>query len=101
MKIKKGDNVIVLAGKDNGKSGKIIKTIPKVEKVVVEGVNMRKRHLRPKKQGEKGQIVEISAPMHVSNVMLVCGKCGKPTRVGYSISKDAKSRICKKCKAVI
>lgn len=101
MKVKKGDNVIVLAGKDNGKSGKIIKTIPKIEKVVVEGVNMRKRHLRPKKQGEKGQIVEISAPMHVSNVMLVCGKCGKPTRVGYSVSKDVKSRICKKCKATI
>lgn len=101
MKVKKGDNVIVLAGKDNGKSGKIIKTIPKIEKVVVEGVNMRKRHLRPKKQGEKGQIVEISAPMHVSNVMLVCGKCGKPTRVGYSVSKDVKSRICKKCKAII
>lgn len=101
MKVKKGDNVIVLAGKDKGKTGKIVRSIPDDLKVVVEGVNMRKRHLRPKKQGEKGQIAEMAVPMHVSNVMIVCGKCGKPTRVGYNVNGDVKNRICKKCKATI
>lgn len=101
MKLKKGDNVIVLSGKDKGKTGKIVKSIPKDLRVVVEGVNMRKRHLRPRRQGEKGQIAEMAVPMHASNVMVVCGKCGKPTRVGYNVSGETKSRICKKCKAIV
>ncbi|MBI3671279.1 50S ribosomal protein L24 [Candidatus Azambacteria bacterium] len=101
MKVKKGDNVIVLSGKDKGKSGKVLQVIPQKERVVVEGANLRKRHMRPRRQGEKGQIVEKATPMHSSNVMVVCGKCSKPTRVGYNISKEEKVRICKKCSAVL
>ncbi len=101
MKIKKEDNVIVLSGKDKGKSGKVLQSMPREDKVVVEGVNIRKRHVRPRKQGEKGQIIEVEAPMHVSNVMLVCSKCGKPTRVGYKLHEEGKSRICKKCNSVL
>ncbi len=101
MKIKKDDNVIVLSGKDKGKSGKVLQAMPKVDKVVVKGVNIRKRHIRPRKQGEKGQIIEMEAPIHVSNVMIVCSKCKKPSRIGYEINKEGKRRICKKCKAVL
>ena len=101
MKVKKGDNVIVLSGKDKGKSGKVLQVMPKVERVVVEKVNIRKRHVRPKKQGEKGQIIEIEAPMHISNVMVVCSKCSKPTRVEHKLHEGGKNRVCKKCKAVL
>lgn len=101
MKIKKGDNVIILSGKDKGKDGKILQAMPRIDRVVVEGANIRKRHIRPKKQGEKGQIIEVEAPMHVSNVMLVCKKCGKSTRVGYKLNKDSKNRVCKKCEATL
>ena len=96
MKVKKGDNVIILSGKDKGKNGKILQSIPKLDRVVVEGVNVRKRHMRPRKQGEKGQIIERESPIHFSNVMLMCGKCNKPTRVGFKILEDgAKVRVCK------
>ena len=101
MKIKKGDNVIILSGKDKGKDGDILQAMPRIDKVVVKGVNIRKRHVRPKKQGEKGQIIEIEAPTHVSNVMLICKKCGKPTRVGYKLNKEGKNRLCKRCEAII
>lgn len=101
MKIKKEDNVIVLSGKDKGKSGKVLQSMPREDKVVVKGVNIKKRHVRPRKQGEKGQIIEVEAPMHVSNVMLICSKCGKPTRVGYKLHEGGKSRICKKCNSVL
>ncbi len=101
MKVKKGDNVIVLSGKDKGKKGKVVKSMPKLEKVVVEGINIRKRHIKPRRQGEKGQIIERPAPIHVSNVMVICSKCNKPTRIGYKIYKDGKSRVCKKCEAVL
>ena len=101
MKVKKGDNVIVIAGKDKGKKGKVVKSLPKDERVVVEGVNIRKRHVKPRRQGEKGQIIEKPSPIHVSNVMVVCSKCNKPTRIGYKLHKDGKSRICKKCEAVL
>jgi len=101
MKVKKGDNVIVLAGKDKGKTGKLLQVMPKTDKVVVEKLNLRKRHIRPQKQGEKGQVIEMEAPMHASNVMIVCGKCSKPTRVGYKMDKEGKERICKKCSAAL
>ena len=97
MKVKKGDNVIVLSGKDKKKSGKVLQAMPGVDRVVVEGVNMRKRHMRPRKQGEKGQIIDIEAPMHISNVMVICASCKKPTRIGKKIKKESKNRICKKC----
>ncbi len=96
MKIKKDDNVIVVAGKDKGKSGKVIKAIPSSDKVVVEGVNIKKKHMRPRKSGQKGQIVEIAAPVHVSNVMIKDPKTGKPSRIGMKIVGDKKVRISKK-----
>ncbi|EKD49552.1 MAG: 50S ribosomal protein L24 [uncultured bacterium] len=99
MKIKVNDNVKVISGKDRGKTGKVIQSFPCDEKIVVEGVNVMKKNVRPKREGQKGQIVEYNAPMHVSNVMLTCPKCSKPTRFGYNISsKGGKSRSCKKCK---
>jgi len=101
MKFKKGDSVLIIAGKDKGRTGKIIKAIPKELKVLVEGINLKKKHVRPKRQGEKGQVVEIPAALDISNVKIVCPKCGKATRVGYTIEKDVKNRICKKCKQTI
>ena len=75
--------------------------MPRSLQVLVEGINLKKKHVRPKREGEKGQVVEIPAPMNVSNVKVICPKCGKATRVGYAVDKDAKNRICKKCKQVI
>jgi large subunit ribosomal protein L24 len=98
MKIKKGDKIKVLLGKDSGKTGAVTKVLPS-GRVVVEGVNMLTKHQRPKKEGEKGTKVKFAAPIDMSNVMLVCPKCGKATRVGY-VSEGAgkKLRSCKKCK---
>jgi len=101
MKVKKGDNILIITGKDKGKTGKIIKALPKEARVLIEGLNLRKKHVRPKREGEKGQVVQIPATMDVSNVKLVCPKCGKATRVGYKMEKDIKKRICKKCKQEI
>jgi large subunit ribosomal protein L24 len=98
MKIKKGDTVLIISGKDKGRTGKVIKALPKENKVIVEGLNLVKKHLRPKRSGEKGQIVSIPQPLYVSKVKLICPKCKKPTRVGYEISNDQKFRRCKKCK---
>jgi len=101
MKVKKGDNVLIISGKDKGRTGKIIRALPKSSKVLVEGINLKKKHVRPKREGEKGQIVEIPATLDISNVKIICPKCGKATRVGYAIDKDIKKRICKKCKQEI
>ena len=101
MKVKKGDNVLIIAGKDKGRTAKIIKALPKELKILVEGINLKKKHVRPKREGEKGQVVEIPAAIDISDVMLVCPKCGKITRIGYKIEKDIKQRICKKCNQVI
>ena len=101
MKIKKGDNIIVIAGKDKGKKGKVIKALPSEERVVVEGVNIKKRHMRPKKSGQKGQIVEIAASLHVSNVQIVEPKTGTPTRIGVKVVNGKKVRISKKTGAEI
>jgi large subunit ribosomal protein L24 len=97
MKIKKNDNVIMLGGKDRGKTGKIILTLPERGKVVVEGLNMIKKHVRARKQGQKGQIINKERAVSVSGVALVCKSCGKPTRVGYKKEGESKVRICKKC----
>ena len=97
MKVKKGDSVLITAGKDKGRTGKIIKAIPKESKILVEGINLKKKHVRPKREGEKGQIVEIPAALDVSNVKIICPKCGKATRVGYKVEKERKFRVCKKC----
>jgi len=104
VKIKKGDNVLIISGKDKGRTGKIIKAMPQEQKVLVEGINLKKKHVRPKRDGEKGQVVEIPAVLDVSNVKVICSKCGKVTRIGYKIEKSSsdkvktiKKRICKKC----
>src|SRR5258708_2025803 len=97
MKIKKGDNVKIISGKDRGKIAKVIRVSPDEERIVVEGVNMRKKHRRPRQDGKKGEIIHIAGTMHVSNVMIVCSKCGKPARIGYRVEGDTKQRICKKC----
>jgi large subunit ribosomal protein L24 len=101
MKIRKNDQVKLIAGKDRGKTGKVLHVFPETKKIMVEGLNLVKKHVRPKKEGEKGQRIEIPAKLAISNAMLVCPKCGKPTRIGYSKNGDNKSRICKKCKAEI
>jgi large subunit ribosomal protein L24 len=101
MKIKKNDLVKMLAGKDSGKTGKILRAFPAEEKVVVEGLNVVKKHARPKREGEKGQRVETPRKITVSNVALVCPKCAKTIRVGYKKEGDKKYRICKKCQAEI
>lgn len=96
MKIKKGDNIIVVAGKDKGKKGKVIKAIPHKDMVVIEGVNIKKKSMRPKKSGQKGQIIEIAAPVHVSNVMIADPKTGKPVRIGMKVISGKKVRVSKK-----
>ncbi len=105
MKIKKGDKVLVISGKYRGKVGKVIKALPKRKKLLVEGVNIVKKHIRPRREGEKGQIIQTPSPIDVSNVKLICQKCGKAVRVGYKIlnTKEGKikRRICKKCGAEI
>lgn len=101
MKIRKGDNVKILSGKDRGKTGKVTRVLPKEKKAYVEGMNLAKKHTRPKKQGEKGQRITVPAPVDLSVLMLVCPKCSKPARVGYKISEKSKFRICKKCKSEV
>jgi len=102
MKIKKGDQVLIISGKYRGKKGKVLKTFPKERKILVEGVNLVKKHQRPKREREKGQIIEMPNPINVSNAKLICPKCEKATRVGYKIISNLKNqklkvRICKKC----
>jgi large subunit ribosomal protein L24 len=101
MKIKKEDTVLIISGKDRGRKGKVLDVFPKSNTLVIEGINIRKKHVRPKKSGEKGQIVEMPGPMSTSNVKLICVKCKKATRVGYKIDGKKKYRICKKCQEQI
>ncbi|MCF7906836.1 50S ribosomal protein L24 [Patescibacteria group bacterium] len=101
MKIKKNDNVQIIQGKDAGKKGKVLRSLPQVNKVVVEGLNLAVKHIRPRREGEKGQKVKIAMPIQVSNLMLICPRCKKPVRVGYKILADGtKQRFCRKCKDV-
>ncbi len=101
MKIKKGDNVKIIKGKDKGKMGKVLKAIPKENKILVEGLNLVKKHAKPRREGEKGEIVLVPRPISVSNVMLVCPHCHQPTRVGYRMVNGKKHRFCKKCEQII
>lgn len=101
MKLRKGDTVKVLSGNDKGKTGEILEIIPKTEKIVVKGINIRKKSVKPRRKGEQGGIIPSEASIHSSKVALVCPKCGKATRVGYSVEKDEKVRVCKKCGAKI
>ena len=101
MKIKKGDLVKMITGKDRGKTGKVLRVFPQEKKITVENLNIVKKHNRPRKEGEKGQRVEIPRAITVSNALLVCPKCGKATRIGYRVSGDMKHRFCKKCESEI
>ncbi len=102
MKIKKGDLVEVISGKDRGKRGKVLRVIPRENKVIVEGVNIVKRHQRPVPQLREGGIIEREAPIYACKVMVVCPSCDKRTRVGYKFVEDGKKvRYCKKCGEIL
>ena len=102
MKIRKDDQVIIIAGKDRGKQGKVLRSYPKGHRVVVEGANMVKRHMRARPPAIQGGIMEREAPLHVSNVMLMCNKCNHPVRIGYRLMEDGKKeRSCRACGEVI
>src|SRR6202008_735811 len=96
-KLHKGDTVKVIRGKDSEKVGKVEKVFSKEAKVLVEGVNQYKRHIKARMQGQKSEIVTLTKPLPIANVSLLCPKCKQPTRVGYKTLKDAKVRVCKKC----
>ena len=99
MRIRKGDNVQVLSGNDKGKTGEVLEVIQKEDKVVVKGVNVRKKHVKARKQGDESGIIPVECAIPASKVNVVCPKCGKVTKVGYRVDKDKKVRVCKKCGA--
>ena len=98
LKIRKGDRVRVLTGKDRGKEGNVMRALPRDGKVIVDGVNVARKSQRPTRTTQQGGIIDKDMPLQVSNVALVCPSCGKPTRVGYKIdASGTKARVCKKC----
>jgi len=100
--IRKDDRVMVIAGREKGKIGKVLKVLPKKDRALVERVNMIKRHSRPTQKAPQGGIIEKEAPVHISNLMVVCGKCGDPVRVGRKTLEDGRRvRVCKKCGEMI
>ncbi|MEN1140941.1 50S ribosomal protein L24 [Listeria monocytogenes] len=101
MHVKKGDKVKVITGKDKGKSGKVLTAFPKKDRVLIEGINMVKKHTKPSNVNPQGGILNVEAPIHVSNVMLLDPKTGEPTRVGYEVKGDKKVRVAKKSGEVI
>lgn len=101
MRIRKNDTVKIIVGKDKGKTGKVLNVLLKENKILIEGLNLYKKNVKPKKQGEKGQIISMPRPINVSNVMIVCPSCGNSTRVGFRFENENKIRYCKKCKVKI
>jgi large subunit ribosomal protein L24 len=102
LSVKKNDTILVVTGKEKGKKGRVISVNPAKSKILIEKINIIKRHMKPSKKYSQGGIIEKEAPLHISNVMLVCSKCGKPTRIGNTILSDGKKvRVCKKCKEVL
>ncbi|MCL2638963.1 MAG: 50S ribosomal protein L24 [Oscillospiraceae bacterium] len=99
LHVRKGDEVMVISGRDKGKKGKVLEVSPKEGKIIVEERNIVTKHVKPKKQGQLGGIVKAEGALYACKVMPVCPKCDKPTRVGKEIKKDKKVRICKKCGA--
>jgi len=100
-RIRKGDTVRILLGKDRGKSAKVMTVFPQEGRIIVEGIQMAKKHIRPRKTGEKGQRVSIATPFDLSNAQLVCPSCKKGTRVGIVRGEEGRQRVCRKCDAVI
>ena len=102
MKIRKDDTVVIIAGKDRGKKGKVRRSLPNEDKLIVEGINMIKRHSRARRATRQAGIIELEAPICVSKLMLLCDKCGKPTRVNFRFLDDGKKvRVCNSCREVI
>ena len=99
MNIKKGDTVKIIAGKDRGKTGSVVSVFPNDARISVEGVNMYKKRVRPKKQGQKGETVLVARPIALSNAAILCKNCKRPTRVGFRTEGNTKIRYCKKCSA--
>jgi len=100
--IRRNDTVMVMAGRDSGKRGRVLKVLPATNRLIIEGVNIVKRHTRPNPQRNvKGGIVEREGSLHASNVQIVCPECGKATRVGHDVRGDRKVRICRKCEGVV
>lgn len=102
LRIKRGDTAVVISGKNKGKSGRVLSVLPSKERVIIEGLNIVKKHMKPNKKYTQGGIIEKEAPIHISNVMLMCPKCNKPTRIGNTVFDDGrKLRRCKKCNEFI
>ena len=101
INIKKGDTIKVLAGKNRGNTGKVLKVFATRSLVSVDGINVYKKHVRPKKQGEKGQVVSLARPLHISNVQIMCPACSRASRIGFKMEGNKKIRYCKKCNAGI
>jgi large subunit ribosomal protein L24 len=101
MKVKKGDLVLVISGKYKGKKGKVLRVLPKEKKIVVENVNVVKKHQKPRGKKQKGEIISVFAPFDISKVKIICPHCQKGVRVGFKIENEKKVRICKKCKTKI
>ena len=99
MNIRKDDKVVVISGKDKGKEGKVLVANPKAGKLIVEGVSVATKHQKPRKQGEEGGIIKMETPIYACKVMVVCPKCGKPTRVAHKLENGKNVRVCKKCGA--
>ncbi|MFZ3137550.1 MAG: 50S ribosomal protein L24 [Thermodesulfovibrionales bacterium] len=100
--IKKNDTILVITGKEKGKKGRVLSVSPLKDQLLIEKVNIIKRHMKPTRKYTQGGIIEKEAPLHISNVMLLCPKCSKPTRIGNSLLQDGrKVRMCKKCREVI
>ena len=97
FKIHKDDTVQVLAGKDKGKQGKVVRVVSKKDAVIVSGVNLVKKAMKRRRQQDAGGIAEIEAPIHISNVGIVCKKCNRPVKIGYKLDGDKKIRVCRKC----
>lgn len=101
-KIRKDDTVYVITGKDKGKTGKVLRVLPKKGRVIVENINFIYKHMRPSQQLQQGGVIQREGPIEITNLMLVCNKCSKPTRVGFTVLEDGrKVRVCKKCSEVI
>lgn len=101
MKLKKGDKVAVIAGKDKGKDGIIEKIYKNMNKAMIMNINMYKKHIKKNKEMPKGGIVDLPRPIDVSKLMFICPKCAKQARLGYKVEKDKKTRICRTCKEVV
>ena len=102
MKIQKGDQVMVLQGKDKGKKAEVVRAIPDSQKVILEGVNVAKRHAKPTRATQQGGVIDKFMPVHISTVALICKSCDRPTRVGYKFDEDGeKVRVCKKCQSAL